>query len=133
MLPRRRFFAGCVLCAAAGLIATGATAQTPAATRTILQSHDIPGTNHVTHIVMVEFAAGALNARHTHPGVTLAYIVEGELELGLPDGTITAKRGESFKIGPEVPHAERGGPNGARALVTFTVEKGKPLASPAPG
>ena len=133
MLSRRRFFAGCAICAATGLVATGATAQTPAATRTILQSQDVPGTNQVSHIVMVEFAAGALNARHTHPGVTLAYMVDGELELSLPDRTVMARKGESFTIAPEVPHAELGGPNGARALVTFTAEKGKPLASPAPG
>jgi len=133
MLSRRRFFAGCALCAATGLIATDAGAQTPAATRTLLQSQDVPGTNQVTHIVMVEFAAGALNPRHTHPGLTLAYMVDGELELTLPDRTVIAKQGESFSIQPEIPHAERGGPNGARALVTFTVEKGKPLASPAPG
>ncbi len=133
MLSRRKLFAGCALCAASGLVASAASAQAPTATRRILQSLEVPGTNQVTHIVMVEFAAGALNPRHTHPGVALAYMVDGELELSLPDRTLTAKRGESFNIEQDVPHAERGGPDGARALVTFTLEKGKPLAVPAPG
>ncbi|MGG5819781.1 cupin domain-containing protein [Falsiroseomonas sp. HW251] len=133
MLSRRKLFAGCAICAATGLVATDATAQAPAATRTILQSIDMPGTNLVTHNVMLEMAPGAMNPRHTHPGVTLAYIIAGDLELTLPTGKVPARPGESFQIAPDVPHTELAGPNGARVLVTFTIEKGKPLVVPAPG
>ena len=43
------------------------------------------------------------------------------------------KPGDGFQIPPETPHA--GGKPGdakSRILITYVVEKGKPLASPAP-
>jgi quercetin dioxygenase-like cupin family protein len=42
------------------------------------------------------------------------------------------KAGDSFYIPANIPHAARSGPNGAKVLATYIVEKGKPLASPAP-
>jgi hypothetical protein len=41
------------------------------------------------------------------------------------------KAGETFEIAPGVIHDELTGEKAAKALVVFTVEKGKPLASPA--
>jgi quercetin dioxygenase-like cupin family protein len=42
------------------------------------------------------------------------------------------KAGDSSYIPANTPHAARSGPNGAKVLATYIVEKGKPLASPAP-
>jgi hypothetical protein len=41
------------------------------------------------------------------------------------------KAGETFEITPGLIHDEQVGEKAAKALVVFTVEKGKPLASPA--
>src|SRR5262249_26244778 len=72
-------------------------------------------------------------ARHTHPGMEAAYILEGSFELpihGQP--TRMVKAGDAFHIPPETPHAG-GKPSDVkvRVLSTYVVEKGKPLASPA--
>ena len=73
-------------------------------------------------------------ARHTHPGVESAFLMEGEVELeeqGKP--TRRLKAGEGFQIPPATPHGGRSGPQRARLAITYVVEKDKPLASPAPG
>jgi quercetin dioxygenase-like cupin family protein len=61
------------------------------------------------------------------------FMREGGFELpvqGQPTRTI--KAGDGFQIPPETPHAG-GKPSDAksRILITYVVEKGKPLASPA--
>jgi quercetin dioxygenase-like cupin family protein len=132
----RRAFGGCAVCAAVGLVASGAEAQTqPAQTagvsRTVIQSTDLNDT-HMAALAMVEIAAGATVARHTHPGVESAYVLEGEMELsvqGQPDKRI--KAGGGFQVPPETPHAARNGDRTAKLAITHVVEKGKPLASPA--
>ncbi len=128
----RRVFAGCAICAAIGIATREAGAQAAAARRTILQSTEVPGTNMVTHLVMVEFPANGGNPRHTHPGITTGIVLDGELELaidGMPAATL--KAGDSLLIPNARPHVERAGAAGCKAAVTFTVEKDKPLASPA--
>jgi quercetin dioxygenase-like cupin family protein len=133
MLSRRRLFAGCALCAATGLVASDANAQAPAVTRTILQQADVPGTNMVTLNVMLEMTPAATSPRHTHPGVAMGYVLAGDLEFTFADRKVTIRPGESLTVPPDTPHVEIAGQNGARVLVTFTIEKGKPLAIPAPG
>ena len=142
MLTRREFtgFASCALCAiASGLVASEASAQTapPAATtgvtRKILSQVDGPTPGYVTLLVEATIEAGVAVGRHTHPGVESAYVLEGGFELpvqGQP--TRTLKPGDGFQIPPETPHA--GGKAGnakTRVLITYVVEKAKPLASPA--
>jgi len=133
MSTRRQFFAGCALCAVTGLAATPAGAQAPAVRRTILQSSDVPGTNLVSHLVVVEFPANATIPRHTHPGIATGLVLEGELELAMQGRpALTLKPGDSLLIPNALPHFERGGPAGCRLVASFTVEKDKPLATPAP-
>ena len=137
MLTRRRFGA-CALCAAFGLAATAANAQSaPGATggvsRTILQRIEYPGDKYVTILVTAEIGPGAIVARHTHPGVESAYIMEGEgtlLVKGQPDRVVKAT--DSFQIPPDTPHGLRNGPTRMRIAGSYVVEKDKPLASPAP-
>src|SRR5215813_11672113 len=89
MFTRRGFtgFASCALCAVAGFAATEAAAQgAPAAgtsgvTRKILAQSDGPTPGYVTLLVEAEIEAGATVARHTHPGIESAYVLEGGFEL----------------------------------------------------
>jgi quercetin dioxygenase-like cupin family protein len=141
MLTRRRFagFASCAICAVSGSIATEASAQgAPAATtagvtRKILSQTDGPTPGYTTMLVEATIEAGVPVARHTHPGVESAYVLEGGFELPIQgQATRTLKPGDGFQIPPDTPHAG-GKPGDARSriLITYVVEKGKPLASPA--
>jgi len=141
MLTRRDFagVASCAICAVAGFAATDALAQgTPAATtrgvtRKILSERDGPAPGYVTIIAEAEIEPSAFIARHTHPGIESAYILEGGLDLSIEgQPTRPVKAGDGFLVPPNTPHA--GGKNGdkkTKIAVTYIVEKGKPLASPA--
>ena len=134
----RRVFGGCAVCAVVGLAASGGgaqaqPAQTAGVTRTVIQSTDLDEKT-VTMLVMAEIAAGATVARHTHPGIESTYVVEGGCELsvqGQPAKRIAA--GEGFQIPPGTPHGVQNGDRPTKLAITYVVEKGKPLASPAPG
>jgi quercetin dioxygenase-like cupin family protein len=83
--------------------------------------------------VEAEIEAGAMIARHTHPGVESGYIIEGSLELPV-DGqpTKALKPGDAFQVPTGTPHAGgRPSDRKTRIAITYVVEKGKPLASPA--
>jgi quercetin dioxygenase-like cupin family protein len=110
-----------------------ALAQQPTIKRTPLQTVDFPpGYTVVTAIA--EVAPGNCAGRHTHPGVESSYVMEGPMVVkiaGMPDQTF--KTGESFQIPNGAPHDACGvGGQGFKVLGTYTVEKGKPLATPAP-
>lgn len=109
------------------------SAQQPGFTRTVLQQADIsaPGREAVT--ARVEFNAGASVGRHTHFGEEIAYVVEGTLEVETDGALKTVKTGEAFIIPAGKPHnATNTGGGKAILVVTYVVEKGKPLATPAP-
>jgi len=142
MLTRRGFagVASCAICAVMGFIATDASAQgspppaTPGVKRNVLSQMDGPMPGYVTINMEVEIDAGVAVARHTHPGIESSYVLEGSLELpvqGQP--TRMVKAGDGFQIPPNTPHAG-GKPSDKKAklAITYVVEKGKPLASPAP-
>jgi quercetin dioxygenase-like cupin family protein len=138
----RRDFAGvasCAICAVTGFIATDASAQgtppaaTPGVTRKIFLQTDGPTPGYVTITAEAEIEAGVTIARHTHPGIESAYIIEGGLELPIEgQPTRALKPGDGFQVPPNTPHA--GGKNGdkkTKIAITYVLEKGKPLASPA--
>ena len=85
MLTRRGFtgFASCALCGITEFIATAASAQgTPPAatggvTRKILSQTDGPTPGYTTLLVEATIEPGVSVARHTHPGVESAYVMEG--------------------------------------------------------
>ena len=141
MLTRRGFagFASCALCGITEFVAAEASAQgaPPAAsggvTRKILSKTDGPAPGYETLLVEATIEAGVAVGRHTHPGVESAYVLEGGFELpvqGQPTRVI--KAGDGFQIPPETPHAGgKAGESKSRILITYVVEKGKPLASPA--
>lgn len=121
-----------------------ASAQTPAAApapaaasgikRTPLQDVDFPAGYHLVTVI-AEIAAGTESAgRHTHPGVDASYVLDGEGVLiveGKPDQPL--KPGDSIQIPAGVPHDVKVGPGKPLKLLgIYIVEKGKPVASPAP-
>ena len=109
-------------------------AATPGVTRNILSRSDGPVPGYVTLLVEATIEPGVQVGRHTHPGIESAYVMEGGFELPIQgQPTRMLKAGDAFQIPPETPHA--GGKPGdakSRILITYVVEKGKPLASPVP-
>ena len=141
MLTRRGFagFASCALCGITEFVATAASAQgappaaTAGVTRKILSQTDGPMAGYEKLLVEATIEPGVTVARHTHPGIESAYYLEGGFELPVQgQQTRMMKAGDSIQIPPETPHA--GGKPGdakTRVLITYVVQKGKPLASPA--
>jgi quercetin dioxygenase-like cupin family protein len=135
----RRGFASCALCAITGFIATEASAQgaPPAAsagvTRKILSQTDGPAAGYETVLVEATIEAGSAVGRHTHPGIESAHVLEGGFELPIQgQATRNLKPGDSFQIPPNTPHAGGAAATAkTRLVITYVVEKGKPLASPA--
>lgn len=120
-----------VALALAGILAG---AQQPGFKRTILQQGDlsVPGREVVTAVA--DFDAGAAAPRHMHPGEEIGYVLEGTILLE-QDGKSpwTVSTGQTFLIPAGVAHgASNKGAGAARILATYVVEKGKPLATPAP-
>ena len=101
--------------------------------RTSLQKSEYPA-GYESQIMLVTSAPGALLPRHTHPGVELSYVVEGELTVkieGKPD--MVVKAGSSFSVPPGVVHSARNSAaTTTKVIAAFVIEKGKPVASPAP-
>jgi len=98
-----------------------------------LQDQDVSVAGHHAVTALIEVAVGGSAARHTHPGEEIGYVIEGTYEFGINgEPSRTLKAGDGFQIPAETPHA--GGKPGdakSRILITYVVEKGKPLASPA--
>ena len=108
-------------------------AQAQGIKRTVLQKFDVPNANYETVIGIAEVSPNASIGRHMHNGVESGYVLEGEMVLmvqGQPDKTL--KAGESYQMAPESIHDGKAGAQGAKVIATYVVEKGKPLATPAP-
>lgn len=131
----RRGFAACAICTATGLVASGVEAQAPSSgiTRMTLQKTEGPQDNYVTLLMAVDISADGVVPRHTHPGVESTYVMEGGGELSVKaQSDRTLGPGDTFHIPPVVPHAWKNGAKPTKLIITYVVEKDKPLASPAP-
>lgn len=106
--------------------------QTQGIKRIPLQRFDVPGAAYETVIGIAEIAPNISVGRHTHPGPESGYLLEGSFEL-LIDGEASRqlKAGDSYKVPPGTVHDAKTGPNGAKVIATYVVEKGQPIASPA--
>jgi quercetin dioxygenase-like cupin family protein len=112
------------------LISTALTQQS-GLKRTVIRTVEYPP-GYSTVTVTVELAPGTCTGRHTHPGVDSGYVLEGDLLLkidGKPDQS--AKAGGSYEVPPAAVH-DACTVTGLKVIDTFVIEKGKPLASPAP-
>jgi quercetin dioxygenase-like cupin family protein len=98
-----------------------------------LQKFDVPGTSFETVIAIAEISPNVAIGRHTHFGVESGYVLEGELTFmveGQPEKIL--KVGESYFVPNGAVHDARTGAAGGKVIASYVVEKGKPLASPAP-
>jgi len=87
---------------------------------------------YTTVTAIVELAAGTCSGRHTHPCIDSGFVIQGDFVLkvdGKPEQTF--KAGDSFKSRPLVPH-DGCSVSGNKLIDTWVIERGKPLASPAP-
>jgi quercetin dioxygenase-like cupin family protein len=109
-------------------------AQASGLTRTLVGRADVSVPGREAVVARVEVAPGARAGRHTHPGDEISYVLEGQAELlidGQPPRIV--KAGESFVIPAGVVHDAHNASDQPTKLVgVYVVEKGKPLASPAP-
>lgn len=107
--------------------------QTQSIKRIPLQRFDVPGTAYETVIGIAEIAPNVGIGRHTHPGPESGYLIEGGFELLIEgEQPRLLKPGDSYVVPPNTVHDAKTGAAGAKVLATYVVEKGKPLASPAP-
>jgi quercetin dioxygenase-like cupin family protein len=135
----RRIFAACGICSGVGLIATGAGAQAQSAgsggvRRNILARGDAPDSKYEVVQMIIDIDANTEVPRHTHPGFESATILSGQGDLyieGRSDQTMTP--GNMYLIPASTPHGVRKVTSPLRVAATYTVEKGKPILTPAPG
>lgn len=101
--------------------------------RTPLGKAEVPGSNYEVVFGITELVPGFKSGRHSHPGLVLAYVAEGEFWYhvdGQPEKIY--KAGESFQLPDNAIHNEgAAGSNPVKVMAVFVVEKAKPLVQPA--
>ncbi len=106
----------------------------PEVKRNILERHDQSGVDGKEIITgTAEFPKGGLIGFHTHDGDEAGYVLKGELILhvkGQPDKTL--KAGDHFFNPRGSVHSVAASGDGGSVFSTWIVDKGKPLATPAP-
>ena len=116
------------------VVAGALLAQASGLTRVLVGRGDVSVPGREAVVARVTVAPGAFAGRHTHPGDEISYLLEGQTELlidGQPPRLV--KAGESFVIPAGVVHdAHNTGSTPAQVIGVYVVEKGKPLATPAP-
>lgn len=130
----RRMFTSCAICAAIGLAADDASAQAPSGLkRTITARHDGPADGYETLEVVVDIEPNFVVDWHIHPGTEAGYTLEGGGELRVKgEATQITKPGSTWVIAQANPHTLKNGDHPTRLSITYTVEKGKPLATQVP-
>lgn len=126
----RGFTLSVVALALSGAVA----AQQPAFKRTVLQQSDISAPGREVVQAAADFEPRATPGRHTHPGEEIGYVLEGTFLIE-QDGKApeTLRAGGTFLIPAGTIHnATNTGSGPGKILATYIVEKGKPLATPAP-
>jgi quercetin dioxygenase-like cupin family protein len=113
-------------------------AQNNAGGRKVVFEHDLPDINlkgWSATVVEVSYAPGEASAAHRHPGITIAYVLEGEIRSKVgdePEKTYTT--GQMFLETPGQLHAvsrNASDTKPAKLLAVLLAEKGKQLTSPA--
>jgi quercetin dioxygenase-like cupin family protein len=110
-------------------VAQLAQAQSPGSRRTDLQRHDLSAPGREVVQVRVDFDAGYVSPRHTHPGEEIIYVLEGTLEYEIGSkAPVRVQAGDVLFVPAGTIHSAKniGSGNGAE-LATYVVEKGKPL------
>src|SRR5712692_580667 len=125
---------GALALAVAAVSASPLFAQNTAIQRTVVQTADVSVPGREAVIARVVIAPFGKAGRHTHPGDEISYVLEGEGEIlidGQPPRKV--KAGDGFVIpGGSMHDARNTGAVNLRLVGVYVVEKGKPLATPAP-
>ena len=126
-----RTLAALFLAIGTGLAVLRAQAPQPEIKRTEVVRHDLPEPGHEAIQVRVDFPPGSAFPKHTHPGIEIAYVLEGTMEYQLGDqAPVTLKAGQALFIPTGEAHSARNvGSGNASELATYIVEKGKPLVT----
>jgi quercetin dioxygenase-like cupin family protein len=115
-------------------VTSALVAQNPAVKRTVVKTGDVSVPGREAVIANVEIAPGGSAGRHTHPGDEISYVVAGEGEI-LMEGKppLKIKPGDGFVVPGGTKHdAHNTGEQPLKLIAVYVVEKGKPLATPAP-
>jgi quercetin dioxygenase-like cupin family protein len=111
-----------------------AFAQQPGIKRTVLLRTDDPASPKYEAVMAIaEIAPGAMSGKHRHPGVEVAYVLEGSVIIehaGKPPITVNA--GEAVTNEGEAHNAKNTGTKPVKILAVYLVEKGKPMAEAVP-
>ena len=132
---RKSLLVGSVTIALLGglALAQQAPLQPSPVKRTLLGKVEVPGSNYEVVFGITELAAGFKSGRHSHPGLVMAYVAEGEFWYhvdGQPEKIY--KVGESLQLPDSAVHNEgAAGSNPVKVMAVFVVEKGKPMVQPA--
>ena len=129
----RRVLLGGAGAALAQLLLPQAQAANP-----VVFQHDLPDVNlkgwSVT-VVEVNYSPGQSSSAHRHPGITLVYVLEGEIRSKVGDGPETTySPGQMFLETPGQLHGvsrNASDSKPAKFLALLLAEKGKPLTAPA--
>ncbi|MBU3621999.1 cupin domain-containing protein [Polynucleobacter sp. CS-Odin-A6] len=109
-------------------------AQSTGLARALVTQGDVSIPNREAIIDNVKVIPAGTSGWHTHPGEESTYVSDGNLVLlvaGQPERKLAA--GEGFVISAGVVHNIRNeGSKSVNLISVYVVEKGKPLASPAP-
>jgi quercetin dioxygenase-like cupin family protein len=123
---------------AGALLAQHLMAQNATGGRKVVFEHDVPDLTlkgWSATAVEVTYAPGESSAAHRHPGITIAYVLEGEIRSKVgdePEKTYTA--GQMFLETPNQLHAvsrNASTTRPAKLLAVLLAEKGKQLTTPA--
>jgi quercetin dioxygenase-like cupin family protein len=120
--------------AVAAILAAALFGQNPGFKRTVVERADVSVPGREAVITHVEINPGVSVGRHTHPGEEISYVIEGEGELlieGQPARKL--KAGDGFIVPAGAKHDARNtGTTELKLAAIYLVEKGKPIATPAP-
>jgi quercetin dioxygenase-like cupin family protein len=96
--------------------------------RTDLLKRDLDVSGREVVQVLVDIDPGVSSPKHSHPGVEVAYVLEGTFEYQLEgQPPVTLKAGESLYIPAGTAHvAKNVGAGKASELATYIVKKGVP-------
>jgi quercetin dioxygenase-like cupin family protein len=130
----KRIAVGLTMAAVVLTVTSALVAQNPAVKRTVVKTGDVSVPGREAVIANVEIAPGGSAGRHTHPGDEISYVVAGEGEI-LMEGKppLKIKPGDGFVVPGGTKHdAHNTGAQPLKLIAVYVVEKGKPLATPAP-
>lgn len=131
---RRTIVGGGTAAAAVAALVAVCAAQQPGFKRAEIQRADLSTPGREVVMVIADIPASATSGRHTHPGEEVAYVLEGAILLDVAGKSpVTLKMGQGFVIPAGVPHSATNNASApARVLANYIIEKGKPIATPAP-